>query len=561
MKPVAQAHNIQAKKKNMQRSMISLALLLLLAILLGAFNVPGRMQRTHPSIVEQKQKSRDVCKAAIERFDFSAAEAAIRNSKLSKDLYRQFREAHSKTLAHTIMPVVEFLIFRVGVLCAVAPLYLVLLAQTFAHGHNILPSNADWSLVFLPALNTATSYCWVVVSVFHLWLREQQVSSCLLLSGHWYTFAHTVAAFILVLVFFSTGCPKHPPGDHGWTSTKDFCGYYIAYFCIYLALALNVLKNSQMYHHDDIEAIQGLRSFVMTLIFSAPAGLMVLHRSLKAGQSRQSRAGRVSKALQQGAFCEVLVGHQQVEGDNSASVSAGDKVQILDDENPDENGWVHVRIASNIAAGDAQQVSLKEGWIPAYCLMEIETRAETVQTSGELPQSEKEANLVATNEAGVKSLSSLLPPVSQSPFQDFPDPSSEKQAVVQEAGVEGVQSPSKPLRQTPFGANSSVLEALKGTGAKASLKKVAGAEDAQRTSKPLRPAPVGRSNALLDALKGAGAKASLKKVAPGLSKPPNAKPCPPDDLKGMLEQAIAARRLSVSPHQAENDNEMEDDFE
>ena len=184
----------------LQRASACVAVLAAMSMVVLFFNVPGMLQATHPDVVKSKAVARSECQQFLAAFEFGKAESIIRNNTLGATLAAGSRASRRRTLAHTIMPFVNAVLARVGVLCAVLPFLVVLVADTIArwgkgrHFHNtllqwstplsqMLPSDADWSLVILPALYAATAQCWVVNLAFHLWLRERQVTGCMILSG------------------------------------------------------------------------------------------------------------------------------------------------------------------------------------------------------------------------------------------------------------------------------------------------------------------------------------------------------------------------------------------
>jgi NADH:ubiquinone oxidoreductase subunit 6 (subunit J) len=567
--PQARAFNKDIRRKQLVLSAGAVVGLLVFAMLIVVLGVPAKLQSTHPKIIAQKEEARGVCVKAIESFDFGKAEDAIRDSSLSKQMYADYRKTRKAHISHSISPLFNQIAFRTGALCSLLPVFALLFLHLLVKfqkqlGDKIeplipfsLPSDADWSLVLLPALDMATAYTWFVNLAFHFWLRERQVTSCMLLSGHWYTFAHTIACFALAAAFFVSEGPAYRAHAHTLA----------AWLVVYLALALNVLTNSQMYHHDHEESAEGLRCFGFVVPLASAAALFVLDRALAAGSSKQGGGSwRRGTKLTKGLYCEVIVAHDS-STDSGSSVRVGDMVQVQ--ANEDEAGWVEVTIAAKASAdgkkGEGAKVRLRDGWVPAYCLCPTE-----VEGVGQSPAASAAASTPApaptTAPAPAPAAAAAAAPAA-APATPAPaaaaDPKLEKYvkmrkmkmpdgAVRQKMAADGIDAAEietflggggdsaggKPANAAaPAGAkrgvaSSGLLDGIKG-GVK--LKKAPAPQQQPPKPKPLNP--------LLAALQGAGARKNLKK-APKPVAPPKPKPA---GAMAALEAAIAKRRAAIKP--------------
>ena len=85
------------------------------------------------------------------------------------------------------------------------------------------PPHKIWPVV-LPAVNAVTVAAIVVYFGFYFWLEEKQITSCLLLSGHWYTYVLTT--FCCLVVFVHLLCQREDASApyHVW-----YGGWFAAY--------------------------------------------------------------------------------------------------------------------------------------------------------------------------------------------------------------------------------------------------------------------------------------------------------------------------------------------
>ena len=135
-----------------------------------------------------------------------------------------------QNLDRTLRRLNNIIFFNIGVLTSVLPaLALMFIAVApFIHPKlavlkTLEPSPQFWPVI-LPAVNAVTLAAVVVYFGFYFWLEETQVTSCLLLSGHWYTYVLTTFCCVLVFVHLLCQRDKAPAPYHVW-----YGGWFAAY--------------------------------------------------------------------------------------------------------------------------------------------------------------------------------------------------------------------------------------------------------------------------------------------------------------------------------------------
>jgi hypothetical protein len=371
----AKAKNKEETQGRMKGVAVSVGVLVAISFVLIAMNVPAALQRTHPDVMAAKATNREICQSAMEKFDYATAEAAIRNSTLEKRLHKEYRSAGRRSIGYTLEPFLNRMFIGVGVCLSVLPIFIMLALQMIGNqvpaiGRILLklpfPSEADFSLVLLPALNMITVYAWVTVVAFHFWLREKQVDDCCLLSGHWYTFSHATAAAALTCVFFYTEAeairPWHPwYNERKCTKNNNYAYYYLAYITAFTAITMStVLKNSQIFHHDAVESHKGLVSFAMVLPLAVIATLIALHRSLASLQS-----SGFQNILKEGSTCAVI---ENYTADDGTELVKGVSMCRVTEDQKLQDKMVQVLIAKKTKDG---KVVLGDTpvYVPIFCLV------------------------------------------------------------------------------------------------------------------------------------------------------------------------------------------------
>jgi hypothetical protein len=227
---------------------------------------------------------RGKCELAAETFDFAVQEAHMRNRTLSRALNQHYEDKRRKTLAGSAQKWGNNAIISVGMLWSVLPFQVLAFLKTV---DSVLPvsrllpilNNEAYWLATTPVTNGALCMACVVFAVFHFYIMEQQVSECLLVSGHWYTVMCTVFSFLAV----STHLYNH--SEFGMVGS--LLSYYLAYFAIFVGVASLVLKRSQLFHHDDVESMAGIQAAAYTVAVAGPAFLLVAHRTVEANRLRK----------------------------------------------------------------------------------------------------------------------------------------------------------------------------------------------------------------------------------------------------------------------------------
>eukprot|EP00512_Aurantiochytrium_limacinum_P006881 CAMPEP_0171524118 /NCGR_PEP_ID=MMETSP0959-20130129/8856_1 /TAXON_ID=87120 /ORGANISM="Aurantiochytrium limacinum, Strain ATCCMYA-1381" /LENGTH=533 /DNA_ID=CAMNT_0012064787 /DNA_START=290 /DNA_END=1888 /DNA_ORIENTATION=+ len=308
---------------------------------------PAMLQTTHPAIAQLKTDAREQCHKHMENMNILEAEKLIRDNTKSRELATEFASQQRKTLDRALRPYLNQLFFRMGAMCSVLPFFIILGIQiicTLAKWTlpKQLPTPADITFVLLPIVQMATAYTWAVTICFHFWLRERQVTNCMLLSGHWYTALHTICVSIATAGWMRMECTgadqSETPGKRVWTSSSSLLPlYYLAWVIAYIALTSRVLSTSQHFHHDWQESVEGIKCMVMTLPFAALAGAFVLYISTERAQLEI--ADTESSGFQKGQTADVLENFQ-AESNVELDVKLGDLVLVIDASN---TGWVYVQ--------------------------------------------------------------------------------------------------------------------------------------------------------------------------------------------------------------------------
>ncbi|GBG25934.1 Hypothetical Protein FCC1311_021532 [Hondaea fermentalgiana] len=297
------------ERKRKVLAAVTLGLVLGFAVLCGLLvlvKFPAKLQTTHPKVAEEKRVAREMCEHFMQDMDIVNAEVWIRNHTVSRTLAQDFAAKQRKSIDRALRPIVNQVFFRMGAMCAVLPIILVLGAQVLCHvakwrTPKWFPSAADTSFVLLPVVQMACAYTWAVAVCFHFWLRERQVTNCMLLSGHWYTALHTIVAAVATALWLRFECNgvdhDKSPGERRWTSSSSPLPlYFLAWIVAYVALTSRTLSTSQQFHHDWQESVEGIKCMIMTLPITALAASFVLYVSTERAQLEFVENGPTDKA-------------------------------------------------------------------------------------------------------------------------------------------------------------------------------------------------------------------------------------------------------------------------
>mmetsp|Transcript_19787 Transcript_19787/g.32514 ORF Transcript_19787/g.32514 Transcript_19787/m.32514 type:complete len:522 (-) Transcript_19787:1620-3185(-) len=329
---------------------------IVLAGVLIYIDFPARLQKTNIEVVELKTVARDQCRKFIDNLEYGKAEEIIRDNKRSKELQEEFRRIPRRSLGHALHPFLEPLFFRTGTFCSVLPLFLVLVldialrkSKKLVNLQKLMPTESDWVFVLLPTLNAAIAMTWVANMGFHFWLRDRQVTECLIISGHWYTTANTCFAFLFFFIQICFECSDtkedNPTGPRSWTRPGSTLPYFFgAWFVMYIALIKNILQASQLFHHDSLESVQGIRGMLMVLPFCMIVGSAVLLINIRGAMveiplNDACPKEEESVLLLKPQDCCVVLSAFKAESDTELDIAKGDIIRVLSDE---MEGWIEV---------------------------------------------------------------------------------------------------------------------------------------------------------------------------------------------------------------------------
>jgi hypothetical protein len=297
-------------------------LFFVLSCLALVLDVPSLLQTTHSGVVAQKAQARLECRAALDAQDFVAAEVAIRNNTLSKVLYADHTKRARGSVDRVLRRVNNTLLFAFGVMWPAVPpiaamililaveyaLRLVALSSDSSSGDSkqvagqqdgslettptttpttteymkrlqaavlcrvgLEPHAQAWA-VLLPLVDAVLAMGWVAYAAFYLIIQERQVTDCMVISGHWFTSSCTFFALLVVAMCTIT----HALADDKSDTAKSLAVAYSTYAIVYVAMVLRVLINSQLFHHDNIESMQGVKAALIVMPFMAAAALTTL---------------------------------------------------------------------------------------------------------------------------------------------------------------------------------------------------------------------------------------------------------------------------------------------
>ena len=230
------------------------------------FNLPDRLQSSHPKIIESKVAARAVCKHHLSSMEYSHAYHSLYNNTLSKHLYSSYLSAKSQSLSIFLMNYLQPLIFGTGVMTTVNPWILLLFIAYAMKLAGLCSINSIFPLslqsVTIPLIYSVCTSCTVIFAFFHFVIENQRCDSCLYISGHWYTF--TLTTLIMAIIYV------HLTINKGIVKSIGFGVYWF----VYSFITLNILKTTQIFFHDSEEAIAGiyyalLISPIVMLVFMA----------------------------------------------------------------------------------------------------------------------------------------------------------------------------------------------------------------------------------------------------------------------------------------------------
>jgi len=128
-----------------------------------------------------------------------------------------------------------------------------------------------YQAITLPLVYSITASCFVVFGAFHFQQESKRSASCILMSGHWYTYVMTTLMSSLALVHVATAKGAK------FVNTVLYFGYWF----LYQALAILVLTRTQKFFHDDKEALSGIAYAMRVSPFALLVVITVEHYNQK----------------------------------------------------------------------------------------------------------------------------------------------------------------------------------------------------------------------------------------------------------------------------------------
>lgn len=279
---------------------VGLAVAFLLA---SPINLPARIQTTPVVLVKAHDVIRETCQAHLKAMRFDDAYQSISKRTKTAELVGEHAQKakESKTsLARLLSPLLNTVLFHTGVAIAFVPALLRLLLLLWqkrrlgARGQLDAQFESrerrEWA-VFLPIMNVVTLLSLCVSPTFYFFLEPARATRCVYTSGHWYTFTCTCLTFAIVITHLYRNrayCRR----------SMQLLSWYFAWACAYLAAAIMVLKQTQTFYHDDMEAVDGIKQALPA--FTVFIGVLIVYQFLTAS-ARDIQVADAADALSETA--------------------------------------------------------------------------------------------------------------------------------------------------------------------------------------------------------------------------------------------------------------------
>jgi len=243
-------------------------------------NLPSRLASTPLALQQAHERIRAQCMEQVKSQQFHLASATIRQRTKSAELVAEaklWKEQHAAakqgSLSALLAPILNSLLFHTGVAIAAAPalvrLMMLAIRVWMRNGSGGGSGSADSSTqrspadqrfadrtrreygVLLPVINAVTLFSACVSPTFYFFIEPGRASRCIYSSGHWYTLTCTLMTFACVIThlyrnrFYSR-------------AAHQLLVWYVGFAACYLAMGLSVLKETQTFFHDDVEAVDGM---------------------------------------------------------------------------------------------------------------------------------------------------------------------------------------------------------------------------------------------------------------------------------------------------------------
>jgi len=336
-------------------------------------NAPQHLQPTLPPVVEAKEVSRQACQAHLSNYDLASAADALRDIRTGRELSKDFQTRARPTLDHWLRTVNNHLFFGCGCMFAVLPAVLAALYHTLATSSTSsfkqqpkgalaeLAANTWFELA--PAVYAVLGCTMVAFCGYHFYMLEHQLNSCVLASGHWYTYVHTSFSCLVVLLHLlasprSSNTSTSTPNEltpQGGGHHRLSAGAYAGFAALYQVLALQVLKTSQLFFHDATESVAGIKIALLVLPVSAVAayfcGQIAAQSSTAAGSVQPASSVLVVEKVLEKTSSTALEEARSVPDLEAAAAAEAKAVELLDAGKHDGVS------AADCGAGDSADVS------------------------------------------------------------------------------------------------------------------------------------------------------------------------------------------------------------
>jgi amino acid transporter len=229
-------------------------------------NVPHLLQHTNPSLVESHNAIRAECATYLGNLQFDTAYTTISRRTKTAELVGEAKKAaaaagsQKTSIAKSLSPVFNFVLFHTGVTVVFVPALLRLLlllwkirqraaaASSGGAGAEDARKKArfdesvrrEWG-VLLPVMNAVTVVSLCVSPSFYFFIEPGRAHRCMYTSGHWFTFTCTLLTFAFVLTHLYRN-------REYCKSTMKLLTWYFAFLIVYLAAAIMV-RHKQKHNH------------------------------------------------------------------------------------------------------------------------------------------------------------------------------------------------------------------------------------------------------------------------------------------------------------------------
>jgi hypothetical protein len=252
-------------------------------------NGPAMVGVTHEQVIAYKVANGAACHAALKRGDLLTAETMVRTKNISTDLFAEFNRNKRSDVLGIITTLGNTTIVFTGAMFSILPFLVLLFLHTALAPLRYCGVKA-WRLsprflgLVIPVVNIISVVTFFIFIFFHLVVDSVRNDSCLLTSGHWFTYTSTTLCCIFVLA-------------HLAINELGYATNYVVWVAIQQMFAYLALKQTQTYFHTLEESLDGIRYALFLFPLMCAVGGTIAIRQVKPPLVTAQEAARIEAEI------------------------------------------------------------------------------------------------------------------------------------------------------------------------------------------------------------------------------------------------------------------------